>query len=43
VDCLEGKIDLESSAEAGTKFTVYLPREHAKEKESRMLQDVMSS
>ena len=43
VDCLDGKIDLESSPEAGTRFSVYLPGEHAKEKEVETLQEVASS
>ncbi len=43
VDCLGGKIDLESSAEAGTKFSIYLPREHVKEKKPEILQEVTLS
>ncbi len=43
VDCLEGRIDLESSAEAGTKFSIYLPREHVKEKKPEILQEVTLS
>jgi len=43
VDCLGGKIDLESSAEAGTKFSIYLPKEHVKEKKPEFLQEVTLS
>jgi two-component system sensor histidine kinase PilS (NtrC family) len=43
VDCLDGKIDLESSAEAGTKFSIYLPGEYAEKKKPEMLQEVMLS
>lgn len=43
VDCLDGKIDLESSPEAGTRFSVYLPGEHVKEKKVETLQEVTSS
>jgi two-component system sensor histidine kinase PilS (NtrC family) len=43
VDCLEGKIDLESSAEIGTKFSICLPREHVKEKKTEILQEVTQS
>ncbi len=43
VDCLDGKIDLESSPEAGTRFSIYLPGEHAKEKKVEALQEVASS
>ncbi len=42
VDCLDGKIDLESSPEAGTRFSVYLPGEYAKEKKVETLQEVTS-
>lgn len=43
VDCLEGIIDLESSAETGTKFSIYLPREHVKEKKPAIPQEVTLS
>jgi two-component system sensor histidine kinase PilS (NtrC family) len=43
VDCLDGKVDLESSPEAGTRFSVYLPSEHVKEKKTEALQEVTSS
>ncbi len=43
VDCLEGKIDLESSAETGTRFSICLPIEQAKKKKPKTLQEVMTS
>ena len=43
VDCLEGKIDLESSAETVTKFTIYLPGEPVKEKKPEILHEVTLS
>jgi two-component system sensor histidine kinase PilS (NtrC family) len=43
VDWLEGKIDLESSAETGTRFTIYLPGEPVKEKKPEILHEVTLS
>jgi len=43
VDCLGGRIELESSGETGTVFLIYLPREFALKAQDDVLQEVVLS
>ncbi len=42
IDCLDGKIEVESSSDNGTKFSIFLPLAASNEKKSIVLQEVGS-